>query len=131
MAARVFKSKEFARFARKAALSDVELCRAIREVHAGTVDADLGGGVYKQRVRRSGGGKSGGFRTIILIRLQEIAIFVDGFSKSDRSNISKDELLAFRSIAKNLLFNSAAVAAATNDGKLIEVMCEGSETISQ
>jgi hypothetical protein len=46
------------------------------EIHAGTVDAELGGGVYKQRLRRSGEGKSGGFRAIIFLRWKTIAIFV-------------------------------------------------------
>jgi hypothetical protein len=73
---RVFKSKEFARFARKNGLDDAVLCRAMAEIHAGTVDAELGGGVYKQRLRRSGEGKSGGFRAIIFLRWKTIAIFV-------------------------------------------------------
>ena len=128
---RIFKSKEFARFAEKTSITDNNLCKAVVEIHAGTVDANLGGGVYKQRVRRAGGGKSGGFRTILLLRLGQIAIFVDGFSKSDQSNISVEELRAFRMIAKNLLFDSAAVANALKSGKLIEVTCEEANTISQ
>jgi len=65
---RIFKSKEFARFAHKAQLGDSQLCKAVEEIHAGIVDANLGGGVYKQRVRRAGSGKSGSFRTILLLR---------------------------------------------------------------
>jgi hypothetical protein len=93
------------------------------------IDADLGGGVYKQRVRRSGSGKSGSFRTILLLRLEEIAIFVDGFRKSDQANISQQELKAFRLIAKNLLVHPKAVAAALEEGKLIEVICEEEDKI--
>jgi hypothetical protein len=121
---RVFKSKEFARFAQKASLKDGALCLAVAEIHAGILDANLGGGVYKQRVRRAGSGKSGSFRTILLLRLEEIAIFVDGFRKSDRSNISQQELNAFRVIAKNLLLDPVAIAVALEQGKLIEVICE-------
>jgi len=40
------------------------------------IDADLGGGVIKQRVARTGGGKSGGYRTITLDRKADIAFFV-------------------------------------------------------
>ena len=58
---RIFKNKSFARFARKARLADANLCEAIRNAERGLVDADLGGGVIKQRIARSGGGKSGGF----------------------------------------------------------------------
>jgi hypothetical protein len=121
---RVFKSKEFARFARKAAVPDAALCRAVAEIHSGLIDADLGGGVFKQRVRRAGEGKSGGFRTIVLLRFRQIAIFVYGFSKSEKANISAEELLAYRTIAKGLLLNETAVAKALGDGKLMEVICD-------
>lgn len=128
---RVFKSKEFARFARKAPIEDAALCRAVEEIHAGLIDADLGGGVFKQRVRRAGQGKSGGFRTILLLRLDEIAIFVLGFSKADRANITSEELMAFREIARGLLVNEAVVSAAVAEGKLIEVKCEKASVLPQ
>ena len=68
---RVFKNKSFARFARKARITDAVLCAAIADASRGLVDADLGGGVVKQRIARRSGGKSGGFRTIILFRLRK------------------------------------------------------------
>ncbi len=121
---RTYKSREFARFARKSDIPDSDLCRAVDEILRGTLDADLGGGVFKQRVRRKGQGKSGSFRTIILLRIHEIAIFVYGFSKSERANISPEELLAYRKIAKGLLPSREAQADAVAQGKLIEVRCE-------
>jgi hypothetical protein len=131
LTAGVFKSKEFARFARKAGIADLTLCQAIVEIHAGLVDADLGGGVFKQRVRRAGEGKSGGFRTIILLRLHEIAIFIFGFSKSERASISSEELAVYKHIAKGLLADKAAVSAAVEEGKLIEVSCDETSKIPQ
>jgi hypothetical protein len=121
---RTFKSKEFARFARKNQLADAVLCRAIAEIHAGTVDAELGGGVYKQRLRRTGEGKSGGFRSIILLRWKSIAIFAFSFAKGERANITPDELKAWRQIAKQLLTTPTAVQSAIDEGKLIEVICD-------
>jgi hypothetical protein len=121
---RVFKSKEFARFARKNQIADSELCRAIAELHAGTIDADLGGGVFKQRLRRTGEGKSGGFRTIILLRWKSLGIFAFGFAKSERANITSAELKVWRTIAKGLLTGSTAVQTAVGEGKLIEVPCD-------
>jgi hypothetical protein len=121
---RVFKSKEFARFARRNQIGDEVLCRAIIEINAGTVDAELGGGLYKQRLRRTGEGKSGGFRTIILLRWKTIAIFAFGFAKSERDNITSDELKAWRLVAKQLLTAPASVRAAVDEGKLIEVLCD-------
>lgn len=123
---RIYKSREFARFARKSNIPDSALCRAVDEILAGTIDADLGGGVFKQRVRRKGQGKSGSFRTILLLRVHELAIFVYGFSKSERANITSEELLAYRKIAKGLLLHIEAQRNAVAEGKLIEVRCEES-----
>src|SRR5271168_2184146 len=110
---RVFKNKPFARFARKAGLADQALLKAIADAEQGLVDADLGGGVLKQRVAREGGGKSGGFRTIILFRSGERAFFVHGFAKSDRANIRDDELAAFKLLAAALLaYDDVSLAAA-------------------
>jgi hypothetical protein len=61
---RVFKTKPFARFASREWLADQELCEAVRRAERGLIDADLGGGVIKQRLAREGQGKSGGFRII-------------------------------------------------------------------
>ncbi len=104
---RLFKNKPFARFARKARLPDAVLCAAIADATRGLIDADLGGGVVKQRIARQGGGKSGGFRTIILFRLGEKAFFVHGFAKSEQDNIRDDE----------------ALAKACANGTLTEIMC--------
>ncbi len=80
---RIFKNRPFERFARKARLEDEILRKAVADAERGLVDADLGGGVIKQRIARQGGGKSGGFRTIILFRLGERAFFVHGFAKNE------------------------------------------------
>jgi hypothetical protein len=47
---RIFKNKPFTRFARKAGLDDLTLCEAIANAERGLIDADLGGGVIKQRI---------------------------------------------------------------------------------
>ncbi len=121
----VFKTKSFARFARKARIADALLGAAIAEVTQGRVDADLGGGVLKQRVARPGGGKSGGFRTIIVLRLGERAFFVHGFAKNEQDNIRADELAAFKRLAAALLgLDDAALQRAVLNGTLTEVMCD-------
>jgi hypothetical protein len=119
---RVFKTKPFARFARRAGLTDADLRHAIDAAERGLADADLGGGVLKQRIARAGGGKSGGFRTIVLFRAGSRAVFVHGFAKSERANIRDDELAAFRMLAAELLgYNEQAIARAMAVGVLIEV----------
>jgi hypothetical protein len=100
---RIFKTKPFVRFADHEGIADAELCDAIRRVEEGLIDADLGGGVIKLRLARKGQGKSGGFRSIVLFRRGERAFFVYGFAKSDRDNIRRDELKAFRKLAGEML----------------------------
>ena len=41
----VFKTKDFARFARRQRIDDDALCAAIARAERGLIDADLGGGV--------------------------------------------------------------------------------------
>ena len=72
---RVFKTKLFGRFARKARLGDTMLQATIAAVQQGVVDADRGGGVLKLRIARQGEGKSGGYRTIMLLRADTRAVF--------------------------------------------------------
>jgi hypothetical protein len=79
----VFKNAWFARFAQKQRIPDKALLDAIERAEKGQINADLGGGVLKQRVARKGQGKTGGFRTIILYRAAERAFFVYAFAKSD------------------------------------------------
>lgn len=90
-AVRVFKRKPFARFQRRERITDKVLAEAVRDIGKGRIDADLGGGLIKQRVARPGQGKSGGFRTIIAFRAGERAVFLYGFAKSDQENIDDDE----------------------------------------
>ena len=124
----VFVTKEFARFARKAGLADAKLLRAVGDVAAGHYDADLGGDVFKQRVAREGGGKSGGFRTIILFRLGSHSFFAHGFAKSDKANVSAKELKALRRLAGLLLaFSGDQLRTAQDAGELIEVENNGGD----
>ena len=95
----VYATKEFVRFARKAGLADARLLQAARDVEVGNYDADLGGGVFKRRVARGGGGKSGGFRTIILFRVGGHSFFAHGFAKNAKANVSAKELKALKRLA--------------------------------
>ncbi|MDP2098163.1 MAG: type II toxin-antitoxin system RelE/ParE family toxin [Methylobacter sp.] len=69
----------------------------------GQIDADLGGGVIKQRIARPGGGKSKGYRSIVLYRKDDRAFFVFGFPKSEQDNIREDEEVQFKKMAKQVL----------------------------
>lgn len=121
-----FKTKAFARFAKREGLDDAVLCEAVRRAESGLIDADLGGGVIKQRVARTGGGRSGGFRTIVLFRRGDLAFFVYGFAKSDRGNLRPDELAAFRLLADEYLgLDESGLKTAQSVGAIIEVNSNG------
>ena len=91
---RVFKNTWFTRFADKEGIADSELKEMVNQLEAGQADADLGGGVYKVRIARSGEGKSGGYRVIVFFRSEERTFFEYGFAKSDRDNIDEGGVAA-------------------------------------
>ena len=95
---RLFKTKWFMRYARQEKLEDHNLCDAIARAERGLVDADLGGGIIKQRVARTGQGRSGGYRILIAYRSGKRAVFLYGFAKSERDNIEADELETLKEI---------------------------------
>lgn len=97
---RVFKNAWFGRFARKERLSAIEFWNAVVRAERGLIDADLGGGVIKQRIARTGAGKANSYRAIVLYQKGKSAFFVYGFSKSALSNIRDDELEHFKQTAK-------------------------------
>jgi len=119
---RIYKNSWFAKFARKEQISDSALCDAIDRATRGLIDADLGGGLIKQRVAREGAGKSGGYRTLIFFRAGERSIFVFGFAKSDKANLDAEELAEFKKAAKELLqLSQQQVDALVEIGRLMEV----------
>jgi hypothetical protein len=125
---RVFKTKDFARFARKSGIDDAALCEAIVRVERGLIDADLGGGVIKQRVPRKGQGRSGGYRTIIAYRDGECAYFMYGFAKNERENIGDDELAVIKTTARLLMAQSSSeLGDALETREIVEVMCDAEE----
>jgi hypothetical protein len=118
----LYKTKVFARFARKAGVADAQLVAAAAEVVGGRFDADLGGGIYKQRVARGGGGKSGGFRTLLAFRAGKSCFFVYGFAKNAKANITKKELEALQAYAALLLgYDEGERAQAVAHGELVEL----------
>jgi hypothetical protein len=122
---RVFTTKVFARFVRKERLDERRLCEAIMRAERGAVDADLGGNLIKQRVARSGGGRSGGYRAVIAYRALERSVFLYAFAKSERDNIDARELSDLKKLARYYLsYSEAQIAHAVDRGELREVICD-------
>ncbi len=123
---KVYKSKWFAKFARKERIVDAKLCEAVRNAEHGLIDADYGGGVIKQRISRPNEGKSGGYRSIILFRKGERSFFVYGFSKSEQDNIDESDERDFKELAAVLLnLSDTDLAGLVAAAGYEEVNCDG------
>ena len=120
---RVFKTRYFARWMRKTDLTNSALCEAVAEMVQGLVDADLGGGVVKKRVALPGRGKSGGARTLLATSKGNRWFFVFGFEKSDRANISDQELEALQDLAQDLLARTGAQLNFAVQTNALEEIC--------
>jgi hypothetical protein len=119
---RIFKTRWFARFARQERLLDDSLLEAIKRAERGLVDADLGGGLIKQRVARQGQGRSGGYRVLVAYRVKDRAVFLFGFAKSEQEDIGSDELVLLRELAKNwLTADNAKIRKEIETGNLMEI----------
>jgi hypothetical protein len=105
---RVFKTRGFARFGRQQSIEDPALAKAIRQAEAGLIDAELGGGLIKLRIARPGAGKRGGFRTLIAYQVGSRAVFLFGFAKNERENISQTQLDELKEFAAGFLRQSEA-----------------------
>jgi hypothetical protein len=98
------------------------LLEAIDRAERGVIDADLGGGLIKQRLARPGQGRSGGYRLIVAYRVKGWAVFLYGFAKNDLDNISPDQLQTLRTIGANWLAASGAmIRHAIDEGELQEI----------
>lgn len=125
---KIFKNAWFEKFARKEKITDRVLCDAVLRATRRVIDADLGGGLIKQRVARAGAGKSGGYRTLVFFRAGTRAVFAFGFAKSDRANLNPDEEAVFRRAAKLVLaFSEEQMDAEVQSGRLMEVICDAQD----
>jgi hypothetical protein len=100
---RKLSTKWFKKWAKKSNLNSKNMLKAIKNLEAGLSTADLGGHLYKVRVKRAHSGKSSGFRTIIVYKKDDRAIFLYGFGKNEKENIDKTELHYFKTLGKDLL----------------------------
>ncbi len=122
---RIFVNRQFRKFAADNAIADTSLWKAVREISTGLAHANLGGGVYKQRIARKGQGKSGGFRTIIFFKAHKTAFFILGFAKNAQDNLERDEVAGLKDLAGRMLnYDEKTIALALKNGALEEVVCE-------
>lgn len=115
-------TKQFSKWLTKQEIPENELSNALEELVAGNFEVNLGGHLYKKRIRFKGKGKSGSGRTIVCYKSDDRAIFIHGFSKNEKDNLSGKELIAFKEFSKIILSMSLAeINIAINNGDFIEV----------
>ena len=97
-----YKSRDFVRWADDEGITDDVLQKILWEMSKGLLGDRLGADVYKKRIALPGRGKCGGARTIVIFRSNELVIFLYGYSKNEKSNLTPKELLAVRVLSKSL-----------------------------
>lgn len=129
---RVFTTKEFARLARKERIGANRLRETVARAERGLIDADLGGGLIKQRLARAGQGRSRGDRMLAAYRTGKRAVFLYGFAKSGKASLASGELVVYRQLAGVLLkADAAALARLLADGEIFEVAFDGENPIPE
>jgi hypothetical protein len=99
------------------------LRNAADEIERGLVDARLGGVLLKKRIARPGGGKRGGYRTIVAYHKGVRLIFLFGFAKNETANITRTEQLALGKLGElYLTYDDATIDRMVRERLLIEVM---------
>ena len=122
---RVFKTRWFARYARRERIADESLSEAIERAERGIVDADLGDGLIKQRIARKGQGRSGGYRMLLAYRVGHRAIFLFGFAKNHLDNIDPEQLRKWRIAALDMLtLGDNEIEYEVDEGELEEINYE-------
>jgi len=117
-----FKTRHFTKWAKKSSISDSDLLRASDDLEKGLFAANLGGNVFKIRIARESKGKSSGYRTILAYIKNVRLIYLYGFPKNERDNISLKELEAFKKLSKDYLaLSSSQLEHAKQMGILISL----------
>jgi len=115
-------TKWFSKWSRKAGLTNSAILESLVDLENGLSVADLGKNLFKVRVKREGQGKSSGYRTIVVYRKEKRAIFLYGFAKNERGNISNKELYYFQKLGSDLLkLNSSQLRKAIENEVLFDL----------
>ncbi len=118
---RVCRIAWFNKAAAKSRISDEALCVCIAQAEKGQID-DLGGGVFKKRLNDNR------HRAIIITKLGRFWVYEYLFSKQNQANISSDELMSFRVVAKAYSSLTAAQLSTLIIAKNLIEICHDHET---
>jgi hypothetical protein len=103
-----YKLRDFAKWAKKAGISDRDLFVAVVEMDKGLLGDRLGDHVYKKRIGVDGRGKRGGARMVVLFRAGDVVLFLHGYLKKESDDMSDNEQEQVRLFARQFLLLTAA-----------------------
>ncbi len=92
---KAYLPKSFQREAKSEGVSDEDCQEAIQRAESGLIDADLGGGLIKQRIPRGNQGAARGSRAVVFYKRGKVAVFLHIFPKSRKANLTKSELAMY------------------------------------
>jgi hypothetical protein len=99
---KIFKTRSFQKWAAKESIPIEKLSEAIDRIDKKLSVVDLGGNLYKVRIKKDKG-KSGGYRTIIIYKKGFRGLFIHGFEKNKKANITEKELNYAKQYAQDFL----------------------------
>lgn len=125
-------TKSLSKTAKKYKIPDEKFIEAAERVREGNATANLGGGLFKERIARRGQGRSGGFRTVLCVRDQGEVLFFAIFAKKRKNNLTDKELEAARKFATEFRgLRKRDIQAEIASERLRELDREGDEAVTQ
>ena len=89
---------------RKNDIVDASLVKAVGEMEAGLIDAELGGSLYKKRIALSGMGKRGGIRIIYYNVTRNGRIYLALiYPKNEQDDLTEEQRKALKLLSEKLL----------------------------
>jgi hypothetical protein len=97
-----FQTKSFKKWAGKEGIPVEKLLDAVDRIDKNLGIVDLGSDLYKVRIAKNKG-KSGGYRTIMIYKKDFRSLFIYGFGKNQKDNITEKELNEAKKYAQDFL----------------------------
>ena len=121
----VFNEISFNEWAEKEGLGADRLLKAVMEMRNGLNDGDLGAGLFKKRIRSASKGKRGGLRTLVATNREDRWIFLHGFAKNQKANVTARELAALKKWSRHFLqLTPSELVVAEKIGELMKVKAD-------
>ncbi|WP_440615942.1 type II toxin-antitoxin system RelE/ParE family toxin [Cysteiniphilum sp. 6C5] len=114
---------EFAKWVKKENITSNDLLSCAVEVIDGLHDGDLGSNCYKKRLGIKGKGKRSGARVILSYRIGDFLIYIYGYAKNAKSNLTPKEQNALKLYSKEILMklSNDDIHKLLQENNLIEV----------